>query len=304
MTSKQFDARSTADDVLSGIELTGKTILITGCSSGLGVETMRSLAQRGARIIALARTADAARQACSAIGHRHVPIGCDLADLHSVASAIDAVRKVGTPLDTIITNAGIAAPSLLQVRYGVELQFLVNHLAHFLLVTRLSDLVPDSTGRIVIGSSSSSVQQAPKEGIMFDNLDGRRFYKPFMFYGQSKFATALFAKELSRRISRRDIRVNAVHPGATRGTHLNRDLPLALKAVLKVAQPFMKTPAQGAATQCLLAANPSVAGISGEYWADCRIAKGNPLLDDEDLANRLWEASESIIIDAIGCERA
>jgi WW domain-containing oxidoreductase len=229
------------------------------------------------------------------LGPHHVPIGCDLTDLGSVAHAIEAVRKFGAPLDAIVTNAGIAAPSSLRVRYGVELQFLVNHVAHFLLVTSLLDLVPDSTGRIVIGSSSSSIQQAPKEGIMFDNLDGHRFYKPFVFYGQSKFATALFAKELSRRVKDRGICVNSAHPGATRGTNLNSGLPIPMKAILKGAQWFMKTPAQGAATQCLLAASLAVGHVSGEYWADCQIAKGNPLLTDEGLATRLWETSEQII---------
>lgn len=295
MMTHSFGARSTASDVVSGLDLSTKAVLITGCNSGIGLASIQALAKSGARIIALARTLQAAQQACSTLQSDHVPIECDLADLRSVAGAIKAVRKLGVRLDAIITNAGIAAPSSLQVRYGVEMQFLVNHVGHFLLVNRLLDLVPDSTGRIVIGSSSSSIRQAPKDGIMFDNLDGHRFYKPFVFYGQSKLATALFAKELSRRVMVRGISVNSVHPGATRGTNLNNGLPVSMKAIFKVAQWFMKTPAQGAATQCLLAANPTVGRVSGEYWANCQIAKGNPLLSDEDLATRLWETSEQII---------
>lgn len=298
MTTKVFSARSTAEEVVLGLNLSGRNVLVTGCNSGIGLETIRSLAKAGARIIGLARTLESAKKACSIIGQDHMPIECDLADLNSVDNSIEVIRKSGVRLDAVVTNAGIAAPSSLQVRYGVELQFLVNYLSHFRLVTGLLDLVPDSTGRIVIGSSSSSIEQASKEGVMFDNLDGRVFYKPFVFYGQSKLATALFAKELSRRVKARGICVNSVHPGATRGTNLNNGLPLPMKAILKVAQLFMKTPAQGAATQCLLAVSPIVGHVTGKYWADCQIAEGSPLLSNEHLAKRLWDRSEQIIAQA------
>jgi WW domain-containing oxidoreductase len=144
-------------------------------------------------------------------------------------------------------------------------------------------------------SSSASVNQAPAEGIMFDNLDGHRFYKPFAFYGQSKLANALFAKELARRLSTRGIAVNSLHPGATRNTRLNQYLSLPFKIALSAAQWFMKSAQRGAATQALLAGNPSVSGITGEFWSDCQIAKGNPLLEDVDLSRRLWEVSEDIV---------
>jgi WW domain-containing oxidoreductase len=169
------------------------------------------------------------------------------------------------------------------------MQFLVNHVSHFLLVTRLVDLVPDRTGRIVIVSSSASTGQAPKEGIMFDNLDGHRFYKPFTFYGQSKLATA-----------GRGIAVNSVHPGATRGTNLNANLGLPFRLILSIAQMFMKSVAQGAATQVLLAASPLVEGITREYWSDCQVAEGNALLDDPLIAQRLWTVSERIADMSIG----
>jgi WW domain-containing oxidoreductase len=194
-----------------------------------------------------------------------------------------------------VANAGIANLSTLQTRYGVEMQFLVNHIGHFALVNELSGLVRDGTGRIVIVSSSASVNQAPAEGIMFDNLDGHRFYKPFAFYGQSKLANALFAKELARRLSARGIAVNSLHPGATRNTRLNQHLSLPLKIALSAAQWFMKSAQRGAATQALLAGNPGVSGITGEFWSDCQIAKGNPLLEDAGLARRLWEVSEDIV---------
>jgi WW domain-containing oxidoreductase len=293
--SIQFGARATADQVLAGIDLTGKSIVVTGCNSGIGLATMSALAANGARVIGLARLAQDARAACVEVGPTCIPVACDLADLDSVAAAAAAIRALQTPLDAIVANAGIANLPNLQTKYGVELQFLVNHVGHFSLVNELLGQVRNGTGRIVIVSSSASINQAPAEGIMFDNLDGHRFYKPFMFYGQSKLANGLFAKELSRRLSARGIAVNSLHPGATRGTRLNKSAGLAATIALSAAQPFMKSAARGAATQALLAANPSVSGITGEFWSNCQISKGNSLLQDAGLAKRLWEVSDAIV---------
>ena len=293
--SIQFGARSTADQVLAGIDLSAKRIVVTGCSSGIGFETMNSLAANGAQVIGLARSPADAETACRKAGPSCTPVACDLADLGSVAAAAAAIRALNASLDAVITNAGIANLPTLQTKYGIEMQFLVNHIGHFALVNQIHDLVRNGTGRIVIVSSSAGIDQAPAEGIMFENLDGRRFYKPLAFYGQSKLANALFAKELSRRLSARGIAVNSLHPGATRSTGLNRNLTLPLRIVLSAAQWFMTSAPQGAATQALLAAHPSVGGISGEYWANCRIAAGSPLLEDDGLAQRLWKVSEDIV---------
>jgi len=290
-----FGARSTADDVLEGVNLAGKTVLVTGCRTGIGFETMRSLASRGAHVIGVARSEATAREACSKVPGKTTPIACDLADLPSVGKAADAITALGRPLDAIITNAGVMCPKTLQVKYGVELQLLVNHVAHFLLIDQLLGLVPDKTGRIVIVSSSASVDQAPKGGIMFDNLDGSRFYKPFAFYGQSKLATALYAEELSARLAPRGIAVNSLHPGAVGGTDLQRSLGFPLSLVMPIASLFMKSIPQGAATQVFLAANPEAKGVSGEYWANCQIAKGSRYLGDVAMRTRLWEVTEKIV---------
>jgi WW domain-containing oxidoreductase len=291
----QFGARTTADQVLAGIDLSGKRIVVTGCNSGIGFETMSALAANGAQVIGLARSAADAEAACRNAGPSCTPVACDLADLGSVAAAAAAIRALNPSLDAIVANAGIANLPALQTKYGVEMQFLVNHIGHFALVNQVQDLVRNVTGRIVIVSSSAGIHQAPAEGIMFDNLDGRRFYEPSAFYGQSKLANALFAKELSRRLSARGIAVNSLHPGATRSTGLNRNLTLPLRIVLSAAQWFMKSAPRGAATQALLAAHPGIAGVSGEYWTNCRIAAGSPLLEDALLARHLWEVSEDIV---------
>jgi WW domain-containing oxidoreductase len=297
--SNPFGARSTADQILAGVDLTGKRFVVTGCSSGIGFETMNALAANGAHVIGLARTLAAAQSACARVGLSSTPVECDLSDLDSVAAASASIRALNVPLDAVIANAGIANLPTLQTRYGVEMQFLVNYIGHFALVNRLCDIVRDGTGRIVLVSSSASINQAPAEGVMFDNLDGRRSYQPFVFYGQSKFAMALYAKELSRRLKRRGIAVNSVHPGATKGTRLNQHLAQALGRPLAllhaVARLFMRNTQRGAATPALLAASPGVTGISGEYWSDCRITDGHPLLGDVDLAKRLWEVSDRIV---------
>jgi WW domain-containing oxidoreductase len=289
-----YGARSTADQVLAGIDLTRKRIVVTGCSSGIGFETMKALVANGAHVIGLGRTRDSARAACKAAGPSSTPIVCDLTELESVEAAADSILRLPGPLDAIITNAGIANLPTLQTRYGIELQFLVNHIAHFALVNRLADSVRSGTGRIVIVSSDASIEQAPAEGVLFDNLDGQRFYEPFTFYGQAKLAAALFAKELSRRLGSRGVSVNSLHPGSTRGTGFDKYRNLT-RLRHRVARLFMKSPAQGAATQTLLAASPQVAGITGEYWSDCQIAQGNPLLADAGLTRRLWETSERIV---------
>jgi WW domain-containing oxidoreductase len=295
MPKTPFGARSTADDVLRGVSLTNKTILVTGCNGGIGFETMRALAAHGAHIIGTARTLEGARTACVKAGGSTTAIGCDLGTFSSITAAIEEVRALGRPLDVIITNAGIMCPKTLELKSGIEHQFFVNHVGHFLLVNRLLDLVPDRTGRIVVISSSASIQQAPREGIMFDNLDGNRSYQPFVFYGQSKLANALFAKELSGRLGRRGIAVNSLHPGAVGGTGLQRHLRFPFNLIMPVASLFMKSVSQGAATQVLLAGSPLVEGVTGEYWADCNISKGSKWLAQAGIAQRLWSVTEEII---------
>jgi len=292
--SNPFGARATADKVLAGIDLSGKRFVVTGCNSGIGFETMSALAANGAQVIGLARTLGDAQSACRKASPGALPVACDLSDLESVAAAAHAIRDLQGPLDAVVANAGVANLPALQTRYGVEMQFLVNHIGHFALLNELSDLVRNGTGRIVIVSSAAA-RQAPPAGIMFDNLDGHEFYKPAVFYAQSKLANGLFAKELSRRLSGRGIAVNSLHPGATHGTGLNRGAAWPLRAALTAALPFMKSAPQGAATQALLAASPQVSGITGEFWADCQVAEGSPVLEDAALARRLWQISEDIV---------
>ena len=296
MTNKiSFGSRSTADQVLAGIDLSGQRILVTGCSSGIGFETMHALSANGAHVIGLARSLADAQLACHKAGPSCSAVACDLADLKSVAAAAATVSEMQEPLDAVVANAAIANLPKLRTRYGMELQFFVNHVGHFALVSALLGQVRSGTGRIVIVSGRASIDRAPAEGILFDNLDGRRFYEPSVFYGQSKLANALFAKELAQRLSGRGIAVNSLDPGSTRGTGIDRNLGARSKILRAAAKVLAKAPPRGAATQALLAAGPSVRGISGEYWSNCQIASGSPLLQNGELASRLWDVTTDIV---------
>ena len=165
----------------------------------------------------------------------------------------------------------------------------MNYLAHFVLINCLSRTIKDRTGRVVIVSSDASIKQAPKEGIRFDDLAGDRTYSAFIFYGQSKLACSLYAKELARRLEPRGIVVNSVHPGAVKGTALNKNLAFPLDVVLTLASFFMKSVEAGATTQTYLAANPHARVATGKYFVDCHISTGSSFLSDDAMALQLWD---------------
>ena len=295
MKSVVFGSRSTADQVLAGIDLSGKHYLVTGGASGIGLQTASALAANGGHVIVMARVLDDARQACNEIGYSCTPMQCDLGDLDSVAEAAAEVHRLEVHLDAIVANAGIASPESLSLLNGIEQQFFVNHVGHFALINGLTDLLRDGSSRVVIVSSNAAAAGASNSEIMFDNLAGERFYKPDWFYRQSKLANALYSKELSRRLHSRGVVVNSADPGAVRGTAIARRWSLLRRVARLIARPFRRSPAQGAATSALLAASPNAAGVSGAYWRHCKVAPANSLLEDADLAARLWKASEEII---------
>jgi NAD(P)-dependent dehydrogenase (short-subunit alcohol dehydrogenase family) len=291
-----FGYGSTAAEVTAGLDLSGRTILVTGVTSGLGLETARVLSMRGARIVGLARTADKAREALSGLPNEPVPVACDLADLATVREAVAAVRALGLKLDAVICNAGIMALPKLEQKDGVELQLYTNHVGHFALVTGLLDALAED-GRVVMLSSAAHTD-VPAAGIEFDNLSGERRYDR-RSYGQSKLANLLFAMELSRRFAGTGRTANAVHPGVIR-TNLGRYMSGPMQAVVglgfRLLGPlFLKSAAQGAATQVFVAVHPSVAGRSGEYFADCNVAVPGAHARDAAMAARLWEATERIV---------
>lgn len=289
-----FGYGSTAEEVTAGLSLAGKNILVTGCNSGLGKETLRVLALRGARVLGAARSAEKAREAAAEVGATSFAgFACELADPRSVRACVEAVKQDGARLDAIVCNAGIMALPRRETAFGYELQFFTNHVGHFMLVTGLLDRLSDE-GRVVMLSSAAH-QGAPRATIEFDNLSGERGYTPWKAYGQSKIANLLFAKELARRLAGTKQTSNAVHPGVI-ATNLSRHMNPIVRAVFGLSKPlFLKNEGQGAATQVYVAVHPAVAGVSGEYFADCNVARPRPDAEDPAIARRLWEVSEEIV---------
>lgn len=292
-----FNSRSTAEQVTAGLDLNGKTILITGCNSGLGLESMRVLAARGAHIIAAARSKEKAGKAAREVGGEISPVACELSDLNSVATCADEVRAMGHAIDVVMCNAGIMALPELQQKHGLEMQFLTNHLGHFVLVNRLLDQVRQApAGRVVMVSSLGHFTTVPG-GINFDNLSGDRNYIPFTFYGQSKLANLLMSNELSRRLEGSPASSNAIHPGIIY-TPLMRNISDFRAVVSKIVSwPFSKNVERGAATQCYLATAPALEGVSGHYFADCNPARTSAHGRNPELASRLWQVSEELATD-------
>jgi len=284
---------STAEEVTAGMDLKGRTILITGCNSGLGAEAMRVLCLRGAQVIGTARSDEKAREACAAVKGETVPLACELSDPKSVAACVAAVKSKGLKLDAIICNAGIMALPKLEKSCGVERQFFTNHMGHFLLVTGLLGELKED-GRVVMLSSSAH-KGAPRGAIQFDNLDGAKGYSDWSAYGQSKMANLLFAKELARRFAGTRKTAFGVHPGVI-NTNLTRHLnALAAGGWAMMAPLFLKTVEQGAATEVYAAVHPDAVKHSGAYLADCNVARPRRDAEDPALATRLWEASEKIV---------
>jgi len=283
-----FGYASTAEEVTKGLDLTGRRYLVTGATAGLGSETVRVLAERGAEVVATGRTSESAEAACAQFGPRVTGLACELSEPSSVRALTKKLTERATPFDGIICNAGIMALPELSTKHGIELQFLTNHLGHFLLVTGLLPLLT-ANGRVVMLSSDAH-RAAPRIGIDFDNLDGRRGYRPWPFYGQSKLANLLFAKALARRLQPGQT-ANAVHPGVIM-TKLQRSLPGPLSGTMALLDPiFFKTIPQGAATTLYAATSPGMALFTGEYLADCNIARPRRVARDPALAERLWDFS-------------
>jgi WW domain-containing oxidoreductase len=289
-----FGYGSSAERVTDGLDLTGKTILLTGCNSGIGYETLRVLAMRGAHVIGSARTETKASEAGRSVGGKTTGLACELSDPASVRAAVKTLRDRGTKLDAIICNAGIMALPSLETKHGYELQFFTNHVGHFILVTGLLDQLSDD-GRIVMVSSEAH-RNAPEGGIDFDNLDGKKSYSPWAAYGRSKIANILFAKQLATRFGEGSKKTaNAIHPGVI-STNLTRHMNAFVRVGWAAAGPLaLKSTGEGAATQTFVAVHPGAASITGEYWVDCNVAKPRRDARDPELAAKLWAKTEEIV---------
>jgi NAD(P)-dependent dehydrogenase (short-subunit alcohol dehydrogenase family) len=293
--SSGFGYGSTAEVVTAGLDLTGKTVLITGVNSGLGLESARVLALRGARIIGAARTAQKASEALQGLPSpsTHVGVACELSEPASVRTCVDSVRALGMPIDVLLCNAGIMALPERTLKYGQELQFLTNHVGHFILVTGLLDAMTPK-GRVVVLSSGAH-RGAPSVGIQFDDLTFASNYSPWRAYGQSKLANLLFARALSKRLAGSGKTANSVHPGVIR-TNLGRHMNPVLRVAFPIGSALaFKSVEEGAATQCFVATHPSLDAVTGEYFVDCNVGRPSSRGRDDALADRLYEDTERIV---------
>ena len=292
-----FGAKSTAEEVTLGLDLTGKTAVVTGCNSGLGYETMRVLAMRGAHVIGTGRNLEKARKACSSVSGKTTPVALELSEFDSIIECSDTVTKLGYPIDILVCNAGINTFGDLELVNGVERIFAVNHLGHFILVNRLMPMLKKANdSRIVHVSSKSAYVQAPKVGIDFDNLRGEGEFDYWEAYGRSKLANALFSIELASRLRGSNVTSNALHPGLVQ-TNIARNAPVFLrKAFDWFGNLIAKTPEQGAATQVYVATNPSLNQVSGAFFEDCNVVNviGDHFLFDKPMAEQLWLTSEQM----------
>lgn len=298
-----FGARSTASQVLDGIDLAGRTALVTGGYSGIGLETTRALSAAGASVVVPARRPDTAREALAGIDRVTVD-ELDLGDLGSVDAFAQRALGAHASIDIVIGSAGImAVPERGLLGDGWEAQFATNHLGHFALVNRLWPAIESAGGRVVAVSSTAH----HRTGIRWDDVDFATGYDKWEAYGQSKTANALFAVHLDALARDRGVRAFAVHPGGIL-TQLQRHMTTQeqvdmgwIDADGNLVNPVFKSTEQGAATQTWAATSPQLDGLGGLYLEDCDVARPwveggpragvRPWAVDPDEAARLWTLS-------------
>ena len=297
-----FGFHSTADEVISGINLTGKRAIVTGGASGIGIETVKTLAKAGAEVTIAARNLEAARKVADEIieitGNSKIYVAqLDLDNLNSINTFVESWKGA---LDILINNAGVMAiPDLQKTSDGVEMQFMTNHLGHFALSLGLYNALKSAgSARIVVVASSGHLFSP----VVFDDINFLfRPYDALLSYGQAKSACILFAVGANERWSKDGITVNALNPGA-----ILTNLQKHVGGKLRSAAEFHKTPQEGAATSILLATSPLLDNIGGRYFENCNevetVTKRPDNYEgvamyakDKDNANRLWEKSLKMI---------
>lgn len=320
--NKPFGATSTTDEVLDGIDLNGKRILVTGVSAGLGVETARALAARGAYVVGTARDLVKAEAATKGVradarGQGGLElIELDLASLASVRRCADRLLERGEPFDVIIANAGVMACPYGLTEDGFETQFGTNHLGHFVLINRIASLIKDGGRLVNLSSTGHRYADVDLDDPNFEHTA----YAEFVAYGRSKTANILFAVEFDRRHKHRGVRATAVHPGGIRtelGRHIYPDEAMLQQRIDEINElhkaagkpPFrMKSVPQGAATSVWAGVVAEASDIGGKYCEDCHVGSvvTDPNLDavsegvrpyalDAEHAKALWAKSEIMV---------
>lgn len=297
MPQSSFDEDSTAEDVTEGLDLKGKVAVVTGCTSGIGYETMRVLSLRGATVAGTSRSLERATEACRSVSGPTIPLRLDLGDPQSCVDAAMQIRSANTPIDMLICNAGYrGGGNDRELINGVEKHLAINHLGHFIFVNRLLDkLYLSWQGRIVVVASRASYRDVPEEGIRFDDLKLTDDYSDRMAYAHSKLANVLFAHGLARRLKGTRITANSLHPGVI-NTEIDRNVNKLMQLGFAViAGVTGKNVEEGAATSCFVATHPSLGATSGEYFEDCNAVRVEGAFHyDVEMSDRLWAVSEEL----------
>ncbi len=311
--SREFNETSTCDDVLSALDLSGQHALITGASGGLGAEAARAMAMRGCAVTIAARDVQKAEVVAASIREANpsaqIDIGqLELADQDSINAFADNWLKDHKQLDMLILNAGVMACPLTRTAQGWESQFATNHLGHFLLTSRLVKTLENSANEkqaarvVVLSSRGHQISPVLFDDIQFDKTD----YEPWVAYGQSKTANALFASELDRRFSGKGVRAFAVHPGVIMtdlSRHLSKEAIEQLAKQMEGGAEALKDIPKGAATEVWAATAPELEGQGGLYLSDCQVVpadrEGPMGYADYALATepaaKLWALSEQLL---------
>jgi NAD(P)-dependent dehydrogenase (short-subunit alcohol dehydrogenase family) len=317
--AKVFDATSTTDEVLAGVDLSGKRVLVTGVSAGLGVETARAFAAHGAQVVGTARDLKKAERATGAVradaadGGGLEIVEIDLASLKSVRAGADVLNADGRPFDAVIANAGVMRTPFGHTADGFETQFGTNHLGHFVLVNRIASLITPGGRLVNVSSAGHRYSDVDLDDPNFE----RTPYDPSVAYGRSKTANILFAVEFDRRHRGRGVRATALHPGGI-ATELGRHLKageleetvarINAQAAAEGKPPFRwKTVPQGAATSVWAAFVAPAEEVGARYSEDCQVSEiteglispaspgVRPYALDPEHAKALWAKSEEMV---------
>ncbi|SFN98239.1 SDR family oxidoreductase [Proteiniclasticum ruminis] len=268
-----------------------KIALVTGANSGMGMASARMLARKGYFVLMLVRSEKRGNEAFNMLNEEQPGcfqlILCDLSDLQSVRRAAASIGETYEKIDVMLNNAGVITTQRELTKEGLEMQFGVNHVGHFLLTMLLLQKLQKGSRIIQVASG------AHKWGdIYFEDLSLEKSFRPFKAYGQSKLANVLFAKELSKKLTPYGIAVNSCHPGAVAtNMGVNRETGFG-RGITKLLKPFFRSPEDGAATAVYLATDPSVEGITGEYFYNGKSAKVSTKARNEELSRKLFQWTE------------
>lgn len=274
--------------------LKGKIAIVTGANSGMGLATTKALSDKGATVIMLCRSEERGKAAIARLTENRERsldlILCDLGDYESIRIFVMRVKEKYTQVDILVNNAGFISLDRQETKEGVERQFGINHLGHFLLTTQLIDMMKPGSRIVVVASGAHKVGK-----IHFDDINLKKHFNVITAYSQSKLANVLFTREMARRLKKRRISVNCCHPGAV-ATNIGIDRETGFgKTITGMLKPFFQTPAEGARTAIYLATSDEVSNITGGYFYRCRIAKSSKQSKSRKLAKRLYDLSKEMV---------